>query len=79
MYGIFFYRSANRQTLEALNGFLPVPVEELVQEFAAGATPEQICARSIRELQAAGARHFYISNLPVSRAQAVLARILEQV
>jgi len=79
MYGVFFYRSANRKTLEALNGFLPVPVEELIREFASGATPEQICARSIRELQAVGARHFYISNLPVSRAQAVLASILEQV
>ena len=27
----------------------------------------------------AGARHFYISNLPVARAQQVLASILEKV
>jgi hypothetical protein len=27
-------------------------------------------------LKAAGARHFYISNLPVARAQTVLAAIL---
>jgi 5,10-methylenetetrahydrofolate reductase len=79
MFGVFYYRSANARTLEALGEFLPVPVDELRAEFAAGATPEQVCARSIRELSAAGVRHYYVSNLPVTRAAATLKRILEQV
>ena len=36
MFGVFFYRSANPRTLGALNGFLPVPVDGLTREFAAG-------------------------------------------
>lgn len=79
VFGVFFYRSANRRTLDALNAFLPVPVEALTQEFASGATPEEICARTIRTLIDAGARHFYISNLPIARAQHVLADVLTKV
>jgi 5,10-methylenetetrahydrofolate reductase len=79
VYGVFFYRSANRRTLDALRSFLPVPIEELTAEFAAGATPEEVCARTIRALTAAGARHFYISNLPIGRAQSILTEILERV
>jgi hypothetical protein len=78
LFGVFYYRSANPRTLDALKGFLPVPVEGLTREFAEGATPEDICARTIRTLLDAGARHFYISNLPVSRAQHVLAKILSK-
>jgi hypothetical protein len=78
VFGVFFYRSANPRTLTALNGFLPVPAEGLTREFGAGATPEQVCARSLRALLDAGARHFYISNLPIGRAQSVLASILSQ-
>jgi 5,10-methylenetetrahydrofolate reductase len=76
LFGVFYYRSANPQTLHALSGFLPVPVAELTTEFAAGATPEQVCARTIRELSEAGVRHFYISNLPIGRAAATLHRVL---
>jgi hypothetical protein len=79
IFGVFFYRSANPRTLDALKAFLPVPIEELTKEFGAGATPEEVCARTIRTLMDAGARHFYISNLPVQRAQGVLASILEKV
>jgi hypothetical protein len=79
MFGIFYYRSANRKTLETLRAFLPVPIGELTAEFGSGATPEAVCARSIRELSADGARHFYVSNLPIGRAAATLERILEQV
>ena len=67
MFGVFYYRSANTRTLETLREFLPVPVDELRDEFAAGATPDSVCARSIRELTASGVRHFYVSNLPVGR------------
>ena len=77
LFGVFFYRSASPKTLAVLQNFLPVPVEALTREFGAGATPEEICARTIRTLMAAGARHFYISNLPIGRAQTTLASILE--
>jgi len=79
IFGVFFYRSANARTLEALRSFLPVPIEALTREFAAGATPEDVCARTIRSLMDAGARHFYISNLPIARAQQALATVLEKV
>ena len=79
IFGVFYYRSANTRTLETLREFLPVPVDELRDEFAAGATPDSVCARSIRELTASGARHFYVSNLPIGRAANTLARILELV
>jgi hypothetical protein len=76
LFGVFFYRSANARTLALLEKFLPVPREELMREFAAGATPEEVCGRTIRTLLDAGARHFYISNLPIGRAQATLSEIL---
>jgi 5,10-methylenetetrahydrofolate reductase len=79
LFGVFYYRSANARTLDALKGFLPVPVEGLTREFAEGATPEEVCARTIRTLMDVGARHFYISNLPVARARQVLASILDKV
>jgi 5,10-methylenetetrahydrofolate reductase len=79
IFGVFYYRSANPRTLATLRDFLPVPIEELTAEFAGGATPEAVCARSIRELGAAGARHFYVSNLPIGRAAATLEKILDLV
>lgn len=77
IFGVFYYRSANPKTLETLRNFLPVPVEPLGREFAAGAKPEDVCARTIAVLAAAGARHFYISNLPIGRARQTLGRIME--
>jgi hypothetical protein len=79
LFGVFYYRSANPKTLAALRGFLPVPAEELTGEFGAGATPDEVCARSIRALTDAGARHFYISNLPIGRAAPTLHKVLEMV
>jgi 5,10-methylenetetrahydrofolate reductase len=76
MFGVFFYRSANARTLATLARFLPVPVQELTAEFAAGATAEDVCARTLRTLMNVGARHFYISNLPLSHAAATLHRVL---
>lgn len=78
VFGVFFYRSANARTLAALKGFLPVPADALTREFEAGASAEEICARTIRALVDAGARHFYISNLPIARAPGVLASILDK-
>jgi 5,10-methylenetetrahydrofolate reductase len=79
LFGVFFYRSAKPATLAALQSFLPVPVEGLTREFAGGASPEDVCAATIRALIDVGARHFYISNLPIRRAAAVLSAILEKV
>lgn len=78
IFGVFYYRSANPKTLKVLSEFLPVPVEGLTRDFAGGATPEEVCARTIVALRRAGARHFYISNLPLGRAQSTLAAILER-
>lgn len=78
MFGVFYYRSANRRTLDALKSFLPVPVEGLADEFGRGATADEICARTIRALSDVGVRHFYVSNLPIGRAPRTLAAILER-
>ena len=79
VFGVFYYRSANARTLDALKSFLPVPVGQLTAEFATGATADEICARTIRALREAGARHFYISNLPLQRAARTLSSILSKV
>jgi len=79
VFGVFFYRSANAKTLQLLSHFLPVPVEALAREFAAGATPVQVCARTLQAMMDRGVRHFYISNLPLLRAADTLAEILEHV
>lgn len=76
MYGVFYYRSANPKTLRTLSQFLPVPIDGLIREFGEGATAVEVCARTIRALKALGARHFYVSNLPLSRAEPTLRAIL---
>ena len=78
VFGVFYYRSANLKTLEMLSQFLPVPVQELKAEFATGATPIDICARTIRSLIDLGATHFYVSNLPTRKTAATLNAILEK-
>ena len=78
VFGVFFYRSANPRTLGALRSFLPVPADALTREFEAGATAEDVCARTILALLDAGARHFYISNLPIGSAPSVLANVLRK-
>jgi 5,10-methylenetetrahydrofolate reductase len=76
VFGVFYYRSANQKTLETLRHFLPVPVEALTRELAAGATPDDVCARTIRALRECGVRHFYVSNLPVKHVRKTLERVL---
>jgi hypothetical protein len=78
MFGVFFYRSASPRTLKVLSQFLPVPVEEISREFAEGATPVDVCARTIRAMLDIGVRHFYISNLPLARASSTLTAIMER-
>lgn len=79
VFGVFLYRSANPRTLRQLASFLPVPAEEITGEFAAGLSPEEICARSIRALRAIGVDKVYISNLGFDRPDARYRRILELV
>lgn len=79
VFGVFFYRSANPKTLQRLKDFLPVPAEGLTADFAAGLSPEEVCARSISILKQAGAKHFYVSNLPNATAILTLSRILERI
>ena len=77
IFGVFYYRSANPKTLATLKQFLPVPVDGLSKEFGAGASAEEVCARTIRGLRAQGVERFYVSNLPVGRARQTLQRIVE--
>jgi 5,10-methylenetetrahydrofolate reductase len=77
LFGVFYYRSAKPQTLATLGRFLPVPAEDLTKEFAAGASPAEVCARTIRALRDVGVRHFYVSNLPLGRAQRTLDAIVK--
>jgi 5,10-methylenetetrahydrofolate reductase len=79
MFGVFYYRSANPKTLEALSHFLPVPVEELTREFRSGASAVEVAARTIRSLVDLGVRYFYVSNLPLARAAETLDAIVERV
>ena len=79
LFGVFFYRSANAATLATLSRFLPVPVEALTKEFSSGATPVDVAARTIRATMDVGVRHFYVSNLPLGRAESTLTAILNAV
>lgn len=76
IFGVFYYRSANPQTLKILKQFLPVPADGLMQEFGGGASAEEVCARTIRALRASGVEHMYVSNLPVKTARKTLEKIL---
>jgi len=76
IFGVFYYRSANTKTLQVLEQFLPVPVEGLTRDFADQASPDEVCARTIRALRAAGVRHYYVSNLPLGRARQTMAKVL---
>lgn len=79
VFGVFYYRSPNVTTLRTLSRFLPVPVDALTAEFAAGASPIEICARTLRAMLDLGIRNFYVSNLPLAHASTTLNAILERV
>jgi 5,10-methylenetetrahydrofolate reductase len=76
VFGVFFYRSANAGTLAKLGEFFPVPAEGLARDFAAGDSPEEVCAHTIRALRAAGAGKIYVSNLGWRGAAQRLEKIL---
>lgn len=78
LFGVFYYRSASPRTLDALGRFLPVPAAALREEFATGASPVDVCARTVRALFDRGIRHVYISNLPLAGAHTTLQEILRK-
>ena len=78
VFGVFYYWSAQSQTLAMLKEFFPVPVEELTREFDAGATPEEVMARTFKALRAAGADKIYVSNLGHKSVRDRLAAVLER-
>jgi len=71
------YRSANPATLDKLRQFFPVPAAEVAREFAAGASAEEICARSIRALRDVGVDKVYVSNLGFKKPEERYRRLLE--
>lgn len=75
IFGVFYYRTANPKTFAMLSRFLPVPVDELVRDFAAKIPPEEICARSVHALCRGGVKNVYVSNLPMSTAADTFGRI----
>jgi len=76
VYGVFHYHSANPRTLDYLGRYFPVPAREIAGEFASGASAEDVCVRSIRELRTIGADKVYVSNLRSGDAAGRLARIV---
>ncbi len=78
VFGVFLYRSGNPKTLETLSQFFPVPVQDVKREFAAGATAEEICIRSIKGLFELGITRIYVSNLGYKRVDAQFGRILSE-
>ena len=78
VFGVFLYRSANPATLEKLADFFPVPAAELTREFEAGLSPEEICARTVRQLREAGADKVYLSNLGFEGVDTRYRRIIDQ-
>ncbi|MSR22389.1 MAG: hypothetical protein EXR92_02420 [Gemmatimonadetes bacterium] len=75
LFGVFFYRSANPHTLEKLGRFMPVPRDALEKEFGGGATPEEVCARTLEALARRGVPKVYVSNLAVRGADERLQAI----
>ena len=76
MFSVFYYRSASPKTLATLGRFMPVPAKGLAEEFAAGLTAIDICARTIRVMRSLGIRHFCICNLPMQDTWSTLSQIL---
>lgn len=78
-WGVFYFRSGSIASLKRLAAHFDIPVEALAREFADGADPADVCARTIRSLREAGIRHVYVCNLgsrqAASRMDQVLARL----
>ena len=74
--GVFVYRSANRRTLDMLSSYLPVPADELAEDFGErGLDSEEVAAATLRWLHGLGLSRFYLSNLPTAGAADRICRI----
>lgn len=79
VFGVFYYRSANRKTLRMLSRFMRVPEQELVRDLNEwGVEADEVCARTIRGLRRLGVRRVYVSNLSPHDARERLASIRER-
>ena len=76
VFGVFLYRSANPATLDKLAQFFPVPRAGVRADFATGATPEEICAKTIRSLGELGVAKVYVSNLGYRRPEVRYRKLL---
>jgi hypothetical protein len=76
MFCVFYYRSASPKTLAALNRFMPVPIQGLIDEFGSGLSAVDVCARTVKAMRELGVRNFCICNLPTHEAWSTLAAIL---
>jgi hypothetical protein len=79
VFGVFHYQSANPATLARMGQFFPVPAEGVTRDFAAGLTPEQITAKTIRALREVGVDKVYVSNLGFRKPEERYRRIIEAV
>lgn len=79
VFGVFLYRSANPRTLRELDSFFPVPAEGVTRDFAAGLSPEEICAKSILALRDIGVTKVYVSNLGFRRSEERYRRVIDAV
>ena len=71
LFGVFYYRSGNLRTLEALRGLLPVPVQGLDREFAVeNLDADTVCRRTLTALAGLGVDRIYLCNLPLGSAAA---------
>lgn len=68
VFGVFYYRSAKRATLERLSRFFEVPVDSVIADFESGLSAAEVCAASITALARRGVTNVYISNLHPERA-----------
>ena len=75
IFGVFYYRSPNSNTLALLSKFFPVPIEELKKDFEANQSPDEICALSVHALFRRGLKNVYISNLPTATGAERLSRM----
>jgi hypothetical protein len=75
LFGVFYYRSGNRNTLERLSRFIPVPVEGLLSEFAEGRSADEICAVALGALAKRGIDKVYISNMQALGAERRLSAL----
>ncbi len=75
IFGVFYYRSANANTLALLSKFFPVPLEGLKKDFEVNQSPDEICALSVHALFQRGLKNVYISNLPTATGAERLNRM----